>query len=78
MAQFRWPNRSSKSSLVRGLESKKTEKKKKNQFIAEEEKFIINGKQSIMQSEYVGLARCIVFFLSNMTEHYYSFYMWKK
>lgn len=37
---------------------RKTEKEeKKDQFIAEGEKFLINGKQVIMRSEYVGLAR---------------------
>lgn len=29
MAQFRWPNRSSKSSLVRGMESEKLKRKEK-------------------------------------------------
>lgn len=42
---------------------RKTEKQGgKDQFIAEGEKFIINGKQAVMHSEYVGLARSIIFF----------------
>lgn len=54
---------------------KKKEEKRKNNLL-QREKFIVKGKQGIMQSEYVGLARCIVFFVRNVTEHYYSFCIW--
>ena len=52
-----------------GIRETKKKKREGDKFTGEGEKFIINGEQSIMQSEFVGLPRCIVFFLSNMTEH---------
>lgn len=57
---------------MRGSESgnlKRRGGKKDGQFIAEGEKFVMDGKQAVMQSEYVVLARCIVFCLCNLTEH---------
>lgn len=58
--------------LSERLGIRKSEKeggKKDGQFIAEGEKFVMDGKQAVMQSEYVVLARCIVFCLCNLTEH---------
>lgn len=69
MAQQKQQIKLSERFGIRKSEKERGKKKKDGQFIAEREKFITDGKQAIMQSEYVVLARCIVFFLCNLTEH---------